>query len=266
MRNPFPGIDPFIESPAYWPDFHARFIAYGCDALAERLPPDYEARIDERVSIVETVGDERWRMRPDIAVSRSMSSARPTWAAVPAGVATLEPITASYELGEEIRETRIQILHHPDRNLVTVIELLSPENKRGAGKAQYEAKRMALLSQPVHLVELDFLLAGQRPSMRQPLPRGHYYALIGHHAERPECRVYAWTVREPCPSIPIPLGEPDAPVWLDLGALVDEVYGRGRYRRWIDHTASLDAPWSPDEPAWIKEQVAAAKPSDSTEM
>jgi hypothetical protein len=40
MASPFPGLDPFIEAQGFWPDFHARFITYLCDTLAETLPAD----------------------------------------------------------------------------------------------------------------------------------------------------------------------------------------------------------------------------------
>lgn len=49
MPSPFPGMDPYLESPVYWPDFHLRFINYWCEAIADLLPPNYEARMDELV-------------------------------------------------------------------------------------------------------------------------------------------------------------------------------------------------------------------------
>jgi hypothetical protein len=42
-------MDPFLEDPAFWPDFHSRFVNIWCEAVAERLPGDYEASIGERV-------------------------------------------------------------------------------------------------------------------------------------------------------------------------------------------------------------------------
>jgi len=35
MKSPFPGMDPFLEQPAYWPDFHSRFINVWCEAIAD---------------------------------------------------------------------------------------------------------------------------------------------------------------------------------------------------------------------------------------
>jgi hypothetical protein len=28
MASPFPGMDPYLEDRAHWPDFHATFINY----------------------------------------------------------------------------------------------------------------------------------------------------------------------------------------------------------------------------------------------
>ena len=52
MPCPFPGMDPYLESPAFWSDFHARFLTYLSDAISDRLPPGYEARIDERLEFI----------------------------------------------------------------------------------------------------------------------------------------------------------------------------------------------------------------------
>lgn len=38
MASPFPGMDPYLEDPAFWPDFHHRFLENWCDALADLLP------------------------------------------------------------------------------------------------------------------------------------------------------------------------------------------------------------------------------------
>ena len=56
-------MDPYLESPAFWSDFHATFINYWREAIADRLPDHYEARIDERVNLVEsvrTLAEELW--------------------------------------------------------------------------------------------------------------------------------------------------------------------------------------------------------------
>ncbi|MFQ6042589.1 MAG: DUF4058 family protein, partial [Candidatus Poribacteria bacterium] len=43
MPSPFPGMDPYLENPVWWPDFHHSFITYARDALQPGLRPRYRA-------------------------------------------------------------------------------------------------------------------------------------------------------------------------------------------------------------------------------
>ena len=52
MPSPFPGMDPYLESPTHWSDFHHRFISALSEAINDRLPDSYVARIDEHVMAV----------------------------------------------------------------------------------------------------------------------------------------------------------------------------------------------------------------------
>jgi hypothetical protein len=47
MKSPFSGMDPYLEHPAYWSDFHATFINYWREAIADALPPQYGATLGE---------------------------------------------------------------------------------------------------------------------------------------------------------------------------------------------------------------------------
>ena len=51
MAGPFPGIDPYIELEAPWPDFHNRLIAEICNELGTTLPGSYVVRVDERIEV-----------------------------------------------------------------------------------------------------------------------------------------------------------------------------------------------------------------------
>jgi hypothetical protein len=247
-------MDPYLEDPAFWFDFHARFITYWSEALSEILPEHYEARIDEKVRLVEVNPSRRKLIEPDVALTRRESSHTPPPA--PAGVVTLEPVTLSHIIEEEERHERwIEILHRPDRALVAVCELLSPTNKEEPGRSDYLAKRNALLRHPIHLVELDLLLSVRRLPLEDDLPPGDYYALVSRGDRRPECEVYAWTMRQPLPAIPIPLLPPDPDIWLDLAAVFVAVYERGRYARSLDYASP--PPITVDEEArqWIMHRV-----------
>lgn len=254
MPSPFPGMDPYLEDPAYWSDFHASFLLYLRDAILERLPPNYEARIDEKVNLVETSPDRIKFIEPDLVLSQDRPSSPSD--AVSAAVGTLEPVTIPHLFVEEERHERwIEILHRPERSLITTLELLSPANKEEPGLHRYRDKRFALLQRNVHLVELDLLLGGRRLPLRDPLPPADYYAMISRSGERPDCQVYHWTLRRPLPVIPLPLKAPDPDLRIDLGDVFTVTYDKGRYARSLDYSAPPFVHLPAETREWVLQQA-----------
>jgi hypothetical protein len=256
MPSPFPGIDPYLESQGLWPDFHADFIPTLRDAINAQLPEPYVARIDERMNLVVRPQEDVKQIRPDVAIVRE-SSGR-TVRQSSSGTLTLEPVTIPLKFLEEYREIFIEILHRPEDTLVAVVELLSPGNKAGTTRHDYLIKRNSLMTRDVHLIELDFLVGGQRLPMERPLPAGDYYALIARAERRPDCEVFAWTVRDPLPTIPIPLLPPDPDLRIALGPLFASVYERARYSRSLRYRAALTLPLAPEDRAWAEEVALTA--------
>jgi hypothetical protein len=148
-----------------------------------------------------------------------------------ARAAVAEPVILTLPMPTEQRERYIAIVSLPNRELVTVIELLSPANKRvGAdGRREYLRKREQILQSAVHLVEIDLLLKGERLPTVEPLPEGDYYAFVSRSEYRPAVEVYHWRREERMPTIPIPLLREDGEVYLDLQAVYEETYARARY-------------------------------------
>lgn len=265
MGSPFPGVDPYLEDQNFWPDFHPRFLNYWCEALSAALPAHYDARIDERVQIVE-LDQEGNPFRPDIAVSRAaghetagMGSAGHSPQVEAGGVALMQPETVPLPATEEIKESSIHILHRPDRTLVAVLELLSPSNKINPGRLRYLWKRSDLLLQDVHLVELDLLLAGDRLPMGKPLPPADFYAIIARSDRRPNADVLRWTLRDPLPKIPIPLLKPDKDIVIDLAEVFAIAYERGRYARSVNYQSALSLPLGNDAVKWVAERIHSGK-------
>jgi len=46
MPSPFPGMNPYFESPTLWEDFHQSLAAEIRDQLVPKLRPKYYLRID----------------------------------------------------------------------------------------------------------------------------------------------------------------------------------------------------------------------------
>ncbi len=253
MPSPFPGVDPFLEAQGYWVEFHWKYINYVQEALAERVPDDYEVRIEERLSLVyEPDLTPNRQVLPDVAVLQSPGTRRP--GAASSGTATLEPVLLAlprYQL-EEVSEQRIEIRRFPNRELVTAVELLSPSNKEPPGDRLYYKKRLELIYQQVHLVELDLLIGGERLPMEDELPAGQFYAFVSRAERRFLSDTYAWTIRDPLPPIPIPLKAPDPDILLDLAAVFARVYQGARYERSIDYARPLALPLSKEDRAWAE--------------
>lgn len=189
MPSPFPGMDPYLEQSGAWSDFHSTFINYLRNTINDRLPGAYDARIQERVTVI-----------------------------------------------EKQRQNYIEIYDSPEQTLITLMELLSPTNK-SQGRAEYLIKRDFILSEEVHLVELDLLVNGQRLPTAEPLPQDDYYAFVARHECRPLCDVYHWSVRRPLPALPIPLKAPDMDIIVELQPVFAEAFARGRYERRLRYDA-----------------------------
>jgi len=257
LASPFPGMDPFLEHPRWWPDFHSRMLASIADQLLDRMPDAYDAVMEDRVRLVEMPSDREGGSRqrvPDVVVSAPRSGSGDAAAAT----ATLDPPTATVDvplLETEEVERWIEIVHGPDREAVTVIELLSPTNKTGEGFFDYQRKRYGLIHQRVHLLELDLLVGGQRPDPAEKLPPAAYYGYLTRSENKHRREVYAWGLRDGLPTLPVPLRAPDPDVPLDLAAAFAEAYERGRYRRRLRREALPDALGEADA-VWARERVA----------
>ena len=255
MPSPFPGVDPYIEDQSFWRDFHTRFITYCSDSLSESLPVDYVARIEERFYLVEAREETGRQYLPDVAIVKE--SPFPSGPSASSVTLTLEPVTVPHKevATEEVRERWLEVRRSPDWEVITAIELLSPTNKSATGQRKYLEKRIDFLQRSVHLVEIDLLLGGLRLPMARPLPAGDHFALVTRAERLPDCDVYAWSIRRPLPTIPIPLRSPDLDVTLDLAAVFAAAYARGRYARLIDYKDPLSLPIRPDDRSWVRERA-----------
>src|SRR4051794_9506085 len=65
LSNPFPGMNPWLES--WWGDVHHSLIQYSRDQLAERLPSDLFAQIEETKYVL-SPDQERAVYRPDVVL------------------------------------------------------------------------------------------------------------------------------------------------------------------------------------------------------
>ncbi len=261
MSSPFPGVDPYIEAQGLWEGFHLMTLACCCESLNVRLPSNYLATLAAHIDLVDRAQSEHKETIPDVLVARRgrrSAAGRGEGAAVAS--ATIEPVRIPLPRSKvEVRNVWIEIHRMPGRTPVSVIELLSPTNKTGDGFAKYQRKRRATIRHKLHLIEIDLLLGGQRLPMEEPLPPGDFFALVSRAEERLEASVYAWTIRDPLPTIPIPLRKPDADVGLDLAAHFATAYNRGRYALGLDYSRPLATLKKAADRTWAERTARAAR-------
>lgn len=252
MPSPFPGMDPYLENPSVWPDIHHKLISAAADLLSDQLLPKYVVRVDLRVY----VSDERDPGRdlaPDVRIVRNPNVA--TSALVTMGAAAtdpVEPVEATIVVEEEITEARLLVKHAASREVVTVIEVLSPANKvPGArGWENYGSKRAEVLASPSHLVEIDLLRAGKRYTPREPLRPFDYLFDVSRAERRPKAKYWPIRLEQPLPPVPVPVlpGDPDAR--LDIQSILTALYDRGGFTYDIDYSKDPVPPFKPEQAAW----------------
>ncbi|HEV3437990.1 MAG TPA: DUF4058 family protein [Gemmata sp.] len=233
MPSPFPGMNPFIEQPAVWQDFHTRFMVLAAELIGVQVEPRYFVKIEEHLFLHEWSADERRPFgRPDLTlvpgdrlpgkgVSKGVTITAPATVFVPAGV-------------DEFPQRYLEIRDRQTRQVVTVLELLSPSNKDPSGdREQYWKKTRLLVNRTaVGLVEIDLLRGGPRlPWVDMPVC--DYYALVSSPATRPKVDFWPIQLRGSLPSIPIPLRPGDVEPTLDLQAMIHQIHDVGRYRMFI---------------------------------
>jgi len=259
IHSPFPGMDPYLEAPSIWPDVHTRLMSIVGEQLAPLLAPKYLAELETQV-VIDRVDDDLQAVLPDVSITSPDISAGPASAVA---IAAPAPVQVRVPLDIPTRLVSVYIRQRETSRLVAVIELLSPVNKRrGKGREEYLEKRRTFLTSPVHLIEIDLLRSYPRMPFDDPLPPAHYLVMVCKAGERPRSSVWPISVRQPLPTIPIPLLAPDPPVPLALGQALRTAYERARYDLRVDYRRPPVPPLSPADVAWTAALIGT--PGEST--
>ncbi len=280
QSSAFPGMDPYLEAPDIWPDFHDALAATIRALLNDSLPAPYYARLQKRPEMGILLGTGRLqRIVPDVSVlRRTLSEAQPTYDSSSAvGIAVVDRPRAEPSAGVQVRVDVAPLQHHfveildaeRDHKLVTLIEIVSPANKRpGPDRRAYEAKQRDVLASDANLIELDLLRGGHRllpyPDLVAAVDElaPDYLVLLNRSALRQgysmDYTLYPVHLREPLPCIPVPLAGEDPDVLLDVQIAANRVYHEGPYRRMVDYSVEPDPPLSEEDAAWADGLLRAA--------
>jgi Protein of unknown function (DUF4058) len=58
MSSPFPGMDPYLEQPAFWSSFHSKFVVALADAIEAQLDAAYYVEVETRTYLDDGVPQE----------------------------------------------------------------------------------------------------------------------------------------------------------------------------------------------------------------
>lgn len=254
MPSPFPGMDPYLEAPAFWTGVHDSLIVYARDAMQPLLLPRYYVEIGERIYFE----DVREVIYPDATVHHRRLDKPARDVPGHGRTATLvadEP--ARFQIDLRQREAFLEIRAAGSHEVVTIIELISPANKYGSGhgREEYRRKQEQVMDSTANLAEIDLLRRGSSIVMAPPghlltLPGYDYLACVSRASDRGWVDAYAVTVRERLPRVAIPLREGDADVVLDLPAVLDRCYDSGAYVARVDYNQPPPDPFRPEDEEW----------------
>ncbi len=251
MPSPFPGMDPYLEDRSLWPDVHQRLIAYIAEYLQPQVRPKYVARIGERIELAEL----HRSYIPDVMIVQPPTN--PARAIAPGGVLVADEPWTFTVFDESRRVPYIELIYRETGDVVTVIEVVSPANKRGDGRQQYIRKQNDLLATQVNLVEIDLLGDEPTPTLARTAAidevRDWRYAVsISRLGRRDFLEIYAFGIQDRLPRCRIPLRAADPDVTLDLPTVFNRCYDVGGYDLLIDYSQAPPVELSVGDGAWLR--------------
>ena len=253
MPSPFPGMDPWLEDPAIFPDLHDSLIFLIKKSLNAQLHAGYYAT----TKMIVWVADDQ---RRDADVSLFTDRAR--------GGLAVAPLAGYVDLGDEVdfvEEGYVEVRHKNSDRLVTAVEVLSPANKSdGAGRQAYLDKQREFVRGGVHLLEIDLLRGGRHTSAIPPARLGRLAEgrFSYHIALTWQGRPHGVAIRlaDRLPEVAVPLDPGVSPLTVDLQTALDEAYEAGLCERRANYSRPCIPPLSPDEQAWADGILRARSP------
>ena len=244
-------MDPYLEAPSIWEDFHANLGGEIQAQLTPFLRPKYVAVLTPQITYDEIIIEAPPRtIKPDVSI---LQVAHQPYAGEAVAIAP-SPLIGQVTQEVPVKLVSVEIRAVGDGTLVTALEILSPVHKRPGHEAfhQYDRKRRSLMRSEANLLEIDLLRQGNRFPLLTPLPVNPYFIFL--HRGSGSTNVFIWplSLAELIPPVPVPLLEPDPDLSLDLGKAIQNIYNRAAYDLRIDYSQPPPKPnLSDEEIAWL---------------
>ncbi|VTS03743.1 Uncharacterized protein OS=Oscillatoria nigro-viridis PCC 7112 GN=Osc7112_3026 PE=4 SV=1: DUF4058: DUF4058 [Gemmata massiliana] len=227
MPSPFPGMDPYLETPKLWPAFQHQLLACLYQILLPGLVDRYRARVGTRTYVSEM------------------------------------PLFTSI-IREQFAEEYIEIRNRTDGKLVTLLEVVGPANKTTpAGRQAYLDARQQAVAQRAGIVEIDLIMQG-KPMLtysRDGLPEYDYAVTVTRSNAPDRYEIYTSTLQKKLPKFKLPLAADDRDALLDLQAAFARAYDLGTFSSQIDYKNAPppDVPFTDAHRTWSDELLKQMK-------
>jgi hypothetical protein len=253
MPSPFPGMNPYLENPELWSEVHSRLIVAIADAIFPHLRPKYRVAVEKRVYQM-TDGNSVLVGIPDVTIGRYIKTTDKEPSNIAVASPPAKPITVNIPIPEEVRESYLEVREVGTGEIITVIELLSPKNKRpGEGRKAYDTKRQQVFGSGTHLVEIDLLRGGEPMPILGNQIQSDYRILVSRSELRPQAELYPFNLQEQIPSFILPLRKGDTEPLVDLQSVIQDLFDRAGFDLAIDYSREPVPQIGEDDLVWVSE-------------
>lgn len=236
MPSPFPGMNPYLEQPEIWSQVHKWLIVLIAQTLNPQLRPKYRVAIEERVYESKNPDSVIVGIPDDVVVKNIQKIDKNSSPNVAVATPPVKPVKITLPMTETVKEWYLEVRQVETGEVITVIEIISPKNKRaGEGRIKYESKRQKILESSTHLVEIDLLRQGKAMPMNGEYISSHYRIVVSRSHQRPQADLYPFNISEEIPSFPLPLQPEDPEPMINLQELLHTLYEQGSYDLTINY-------------------------------
>ena len=164
-----------------------------------------------------------------------------------------EPSQVKIPMSEEVIERFLEVRSTQNREVITVIAILSPKNKRSKeGRTVYEKKRQKILASATNLIEIDLSRLGESLPILGAT-QSDYHILVSRSHQRPDADLYSFDLQDTIPVFPVPLRPGENEPVIDLQRLLNEISERARFDLAINYSEPLNPALPSEQEAWVRE-------------
>jgi hypothetical protein len=206
-------MDPYLEVPTLWPDFHKQLLALLRDVLSSGLPEQYESILGLR------------RLPPSASAN---------------GQEHPENFLEIRHRGDGRLVTLLEVVSPANKTT-------------DAGRQAYLEQQRQAQDAQANLAEIDLVLQGQPTLdyAREGLPKWHYAVTVTRVVQPQRHEIYTATLEKRLPRFRLPLGPEERDTVLDLQAAFTRCFVEGGYYARIDYCQDPPVPLSDEDGRWL---------------